>query len=97
MRPWLLVVALCAACAAHPVNTFTTIPKETPTECTSICRSIGLELTAVVVVASEVGCVCEKSPGAAKQQGASAAASGAVIAVERAQRQHPQQQAPSAY
>jgi hypothetical protein len=79
-----------AGCAAQPVNMFTTIPKETASECTKICDSIGLQMTSVVVVASQVGCVCEKS-AASKGAQASTAGAGAVIALE-AQRQQQQRQ-----
>ncbi len=82
---------LVAGCAAKPVNTFTTIPKDTANECTQICGNIGLTMTAVVVVASEVGCVCEKAPGS-RPAGASAATGGAVIAVRDAAYQRQQQQ-----
>jgi hypothetical protein len=82
---------LLAGCAAQPVSMFTTIPKDTGQECTKICGNIGLSMTAVVVVASQVGCVCEKS-GASRAAGASAASGGAVIAIEAAQRQQQQQQ-----
>ena len=89
MRP-LLFALLLAGCAARPVNTFTTIPKDTTNVCTSLCDSIGLHLTSVVVVASEVGCVCETPASAGKPAGASAAAGGAVIAVRAAERQRQQ-------
>jgi len=74
---------LAAACAARPVSGLTTIPKDTPASCSSICENMGLKLGAVVVIANEVGCVCQKS-AAEGAAGAAAVAAGLFIAVQRA-------------
>ena len=100
MNRIVLVAALLAAgCStARPLSPFTSLPSDTPKECTKLCQSMGLQLTAVVVVASSAGCVCEAQPGAARPSGATAAASGgAVVALQEAeaaaqQQQHMQQQ-----
>ena len=99
MKPALFTALFVAGCAAQPVSLFTTIPKDTANECIRICDSIGLHMTSVVVVASQVGCVCEPTPGAGSKPGqASATSAGAVIALEaqRQQEQARQQQIHSA-
>jgi hypothetical protein len=68
-----------SACAAHPKGAFTSIPEDTPAECTRICGGMGMQMTAVVIAASRVGCVCEKGPGAARASGNVAAATSAIV------------------
>ena len=87
----LLAALLLAGCAAQPVSMFTTIPKDTANECSRICDSIGLTMTSVVVVASQVGCVCEKTPGSKPAQ-ASTAGAGAVIVLESQRQAEAQRQ-----
>ena len=77
-----VLALLAAACAARPVSGLTSIPKDTPASCSSICENMGLKLGAVVVIANEVGCVCQKS--ADGPAGAAAVAAGLFIAVRRA-------------
>ena len=77
-----LLALLAAGCAAHPVSGLTTIPRDTPKDCESVCTNMGLKLGAVVVISDQIGCVCEK-PGADHAVGASAAALGALIAQQR--------------
>ena len=93
--PILLLLLLLAACATRPpVGSLVRLPRDTAQECTNVCESIGLRLTAVVVVASSAGCVCEAQPGpGATPGGASAASAGAIIVVEEEEAaQHAQQQ-----
>ena len=73
---------LTAACAVRPVSGMMTVPNDTPASCTSICENMGLKLSAVVVIANEVGCVCQKA--ADGQAGAAAVAAGVFIAIQRA-------------
>ncbi|HTO99002.1 MAG TPA: hypothetical protein VMK66_18255 [Myxococcales bacterium] len=104
----LIVIAafLAAGCVtARPLGSFTTLPPDTPKECTRLCQSMGLLLTAVVVVADSAGCVCEAQPGTARPAGATAAASGGAVIAARAaaaaaqqqQMQQAQQPPPPAY
>jgi hypothetical protein len=92
----LIVVAafLAAGCStARPLSPLTTLPPDTPQECTKLCQSMGLQLSAVVVVASSAGCVCEVQPGTAGRAGGMAAASaGAVIAAQKEEAAAQQQQ-----
>jgi hypothetical protein len=84
---------ILASCAAKPKGLLTTIPSDTPAECAEICGGMGMQMTAVVVAASNVGCVCEKNPGASKTSTAAvAAATTAVIASEEASQAAAQQQ-----
>ena len=92
----LLLIGVAAACtASHPLGTSMTIAKETPAECTAHCGSIGMRMSAVVIIASMTGCVCEPAVAktAAAGGGAPAASGGAVAAILAAQQQ--QQQAAS--
>ena len=93
----LIVIAalLAAGCTtAKPLGAFTTLPPDTPQECTRLCQSMGLQLTAVVVVASSAGCVCEAQPsGKARPVGGTAASlGGAVVALQEAEAATHQQQ-----
>ncbi len=59
-----LPVLIGCAVTATPKASRVQIPPETPAECSRICGEMGLQMTAVVVAASQVGCVCEKTAGA---------------------------------
>lgn len=55
------VTALLGGCAARaPVGTNRTIyvPKDAAATCAAHCQGIGLTMTAVVIMADNVGCVC---------------------------------------
>jgi hypothetical protein len=87
MRTAVVLVLLLAGCVRTtrpPVARLLTVPPDTAQECGNICQGIGLQLSAVVVVANSAGCVCEVQPRAssAVPGGASAASAGAVIVVE---------------
>lgn len=88
MRPLLLaVLSLSSACTTLRATNFET-PRERATECENVCRGLGLELSAVVVIMNSAGCVCEKARGSSPSAGGSAASGGAVVAaVEAARRQ----------
>ncbi len=61
------------------------VPKDSSATCTKICADIGLSLGAVVVMASEVGCVCSpaKPASSSDEKTASAAAGMATIAMQQ--------------
>jgi hypothetical protein len=61
----LLILLLCSACPAT-VGTGGAIyvPKDAAATCASHCNEIGLALNSVVIMASNVGCVCSAAPGA---------------------------------
>jgi len=84
---------LLAACAATPKGALISIPSDTPAECAKICGGMGLQMTAVVVAASQVGCVCEKAPQASRATSGSApTAAAAILASLAAVQQQDQQQ-----
>jgi hypothetical protein len=86
MKLVVVVAVLAVACTtAKPLGPLVRLPADTPQECARLCETMGLQLTAVVVVASTAGCVCEAHPGTARPSGAAAAASGgAVVAAQAA-------------
>jgi hypothetical protein len=66
----------------------TSIPKDAPATCSSYCRDMGLSLSAVVVMADNVGCVCavpgaagSAAPAAAPVNGSPGAAAGGMAAL----------------
>lgn len=59
-------------------------PRERATECENVCRGMGVELSAVVVIMNSAGCVCEKARGSAAS--AAAVSGGAIIAAAEAAR-----------
>jgi hypothetical protein len=83
----LLVLVGCAATTSKA--TLGTTPKERVTECQNLCREVGLQMSALVVIMSSAGCVCQVVSSSA---GAPAAISGgAVIAAAEAARRQARQ------
>jgi hypothetical protein len=79
-----LVLLLFAGCATAPATTVS-LPKKRADECRKHCKTLDMELGAVVIVMNSAGCVCEpKRPPAANAQpnqrgNAAAVAGGAAI------------------
>ncbi len=73
--------------------TYGSVPKARATECASHCEELGMKLTAVVIISSSAGCVCEPEDAQtrASQAGAAAAMGGQVIEEEKAQANRAQQ------
>ena len=95
MRFALVAFFFLGACkTTPPVNPLLSLPTDTAQECGGLCQRIGLKLSAVVVVADHVGCVCEVQPGAARASasGSAAASAGTIITLEAAEAAHRQQQ-----
>jgi hypothetical protein len=91
---FLAALLLSPACAAA-VGTAggVSVPEDARAQCDGHCRSIGMSLGAVAIMANNVGCVCEVSGrGTAVSSGASATAGMAAIALQQAaaaqQQQH---------
>jgi hypothetical protein len=85
-----IVAALFGPCLGSCAATVGTgglisVPKDASTTCTKICTDIGLSLGAVVVMASEVGCVCSaaKPTTSADEKAASAGAGMVTIAIQQ--------------
>ncbi|NMO18978.1 hypothetical protein HPC49_33485 [Pyxidicoccus fallax] len=99
MHKNLLAVALLCfsamGCVTAPATAWV-VPKERATECRKICTDLDMRMSALVIIHSNAGCVCEprEEEGApvAKTSGASAAAASAAIqAIEEEQAQASQQ------
>jgi hypothetical protein len=71
------------------------VPKDATFRCAAICSGIGLSLASVVVMANNVGCVCEPPPTSAAPERKAASATGgmaAILLAEEAERQQQLQQ-----
>ena len=76
-----LILLAASGCVTAKATEFD-VPKERATECRQICTDLDMKLSAVVVILSKAGCVCEprETEGTPPQStGASTAAGGAVI------------------
>lgn len=82
------LLLLLAACAPGQ-PTAASVPRERRTQCAVACRDIDMKLSAVVVMANQVGCVCEPDnklqPAEETVSGASAA--GGMVAILIAEQQ----------
>lgn len=56
------LVAGCASSASVGVSDRTYVDKSSATVCSSHCETIGMTLSSVVIMANNVGCVCEAPP-----------------------------------
>jgi hypothetical protein len=83
----LLLGLLSAGCVTQAA-TFGSVPKERATECVSHCEALGMKLSAVVIIRSSAGCVCEPTGADSRATGSvAAAAGGALIADEEEEQQ----------
>jgi hypothetical protein len=85
-----VVTLLVAACSAT-VGTggIVSVPSDSQDTCKTDCSDIGMTLASVVIMANQVGCVCNPKGGTTSHDQAAAAAGGgmaAVLAEEEAQR-----------
>ncbi len=77
-----------------------TVPVETRTRCESHCTKLGMRLSAVVLIMSSAGCVCEPNrPRTEGRTGSTAVAGGALIhaAIEAQRRAQAAQQQRQSY
>jgi hypothetical protein len=87
----LLFCLLSTGCVTAGATT-APVTKDLATECVAHCESLGMKLTAMVIIKNSAGCVCEPKDSQARPVSAAAAvAGGAVIADEDAQYQAGQQ------
>jgi hypothetical protein len=80
-------VALSGCATAPPVSSGISLDPSSRPACEQHCSVLGMQLTAVVIYSSRVGCVCEVKPaqaGASTLSGAGVAAAGEVINEEAA-------------
>ena len=55
----IVLVTSVAGCTA-PVGSSLRVPSDSADTCRSLCSGIGLEMSAVAIMASNVGCVCQE-------------------------------------
>jgi hypothetical protein len=80
-----LLITGCRGTARVGVGERMDIPRDSAGQCTRLCDSIGLGLDSVVVMASNVGCVCRAAPAPGAAPAASASAGGmAAILIQEA-------------
>ncbi len=81
-----LFCLLCAGCTTARA-TWGSVSKERATECVSHCEALGMKLTAMVIISSSAGCVCEPKDAQTRASlaGAAAAVGGEMIEEEKAQ------------
>ena len=87
MKPIVVLAFVLGGCVTSPtppVHSFVKLTGDTTEQCRGVCQDMGLELSAVIVVRSSAGCVCEVEPGAtnARASGGAASAADAMIADE---------------
>lgn len=68
------------------------IPPDAAQTCAGYCTQIGMRLTAVAIMAGNVGCVCEGATAAGHAEVQSSAVAGGMTAIEIAAEQQRQQQ-----
>lgn len=88
-----LLCLLSAGCTTARA-TWGSVPKERATECVSHCETLGMKLTAVVIISSSAGCVCEPEDARTRASlaGAAAATGGELLEEEKARASRAQQQ-----
>ena len=76
---WLVLAALSLTACMAPVGTsgVVSVPPDAAQTCTQHCQAIGMRLTAVAIMASNVGCVCQNpAPAGSAAASSSRAAPG---------------------
>lgn len=61
MKLGFAILLATAACPA-PVGSRAPVPSDSTAQCREYCQNIGLPLESVVIMASNVGCVCDARP-----------------------------------
>jgi hypothetical protein len=94
LRPLFLMVVPLAGCVAHVGVSALSIPPDTGNLCSRQCGTIGMHLSAVAIMANNIGCVCQPIAGGppVAPMGASSAAGMATIAMLRAQEEQYEQE-----
>lgn len=55
-----IVLATCLVGCMAPVGSSLRVPSDATDTCRRLCAGIGLEMSAVAIMASNVGCVCQE-------------------------------------
>ena len=81
-----LLCLLSAGCTTASA-TLGPVPRERATECVSHCEALGMKLTAMVIISSSAGCVCEPKDARTRASlaGAATAMGGAMLEEEESQ------------
>lgn len=100
-----MVMGLVACAANVGTSGVTYVPKDSASTCGGYCNEIGMQLSSVVIMANNVGCVCSPGlpppslpPGAAPAEAPAAASTSAaagmaaLVVAEEARRQQQNQQ-----
>lgn len=92
------LLSILPACATRQA-TSRTLPRERASECATHCDTLGMRLSAVVIIMDSAGCVCEPRGAASPAPAAAAVAGGAalVAAQEAEQRRRASQQPGAAH
>lgn len=81
------VLATACGTANVGIGSMTSVPKDARSQCATICSDIGMSVAQLIVMANEVGCVCEGGKGSAENgEGATSGAAGGVVAVMQQRR-----------
>lgn len=88
-------LALFSVNCQAPVGSAREVPPDAADTCAEHCQTVGMRLTAVAIMASNVGCICQHGgeKGAAPGGEASAAGMATIMLQEEAQREQQRQAA----
>ncbi len=86
----LLLVLLAPACMA-PVGSGLDIPPDAAKTCAEHCATVGMRLSAIAIMANNVGCVCQPAGPAPVAHESSVTAGMATIAMQDAEQRRQQQ------
>jgi hypothetical protein len=87
----LVLFGVSACVATVGIGRGTSIPEDATTRCEKHCGTIGLELSAVAIMANNLGCICERTVPT-EARGASAAAGMVTLMLQEEERQRQQHQ-----
>ena len=90
MKPLLLVCLFLGGCATAKA-TSRSVPPQRADECRADCASLGMELSAMVIMINAAGCVCQPPgrPSASTTSGGAAAIAGAAAVAVTARHSQP--------
>jgi hypothetical protein len=89
----LVIAGQLTACAASVgVSGATHVAKDSASTCSGLCSDLGMALSAVVVMANNVGCVCTSKHAASLDDKAASASGGmAAIAIQEEEQRRQQE------
>jgi hypothetical protein len=89
-----LLVFVCGCPATVGKTGLVALPSDAAQTCAGYCAELGLELSAVAIMASNVGCICQPK-NANTSETSSSAVAGGMTTIMLAQERQQQQAAPS--